>query len=91
MLQCKKNSIYQQKKLKDKNISITENLTKLRKEKLQEARKTHGRLNVWTYNSRIIVKPDNKIKVFHDEIVSHGRNVTSNMRNEMLCCQDKIH
>ena len=54
------------KKLKGKPVSITESLTKFRVEKLQEARETHGRENVWTYDGRILYKEDSKIKVYYD-------------------------
>ena len=54
------------KKLKAKNISITENLTKYRMKKLQELRETHGKLNDWTYVGRTVFKSSNMIKVFYD-------------------------
>lgn len=55
------------RKLKGKKISITESLTKLRISKLNEARDTYNRSNVWTYDGRIMVKDDNnKIRVYYD-------------------------
>ena len=44
-------------------------LTKLQMEKLQEVRKTHVRLNGRTYGGIIMIKSDNKIKVFYDEVI----------------------
>ena len=57
---------YNKKKLKGKNISITESLTKYRMEKLQEARELYDRKNVWTYDGRIMFKVNNEVKIFYD-------------------------
>ena len=38
-------------------------------EKLQEVRKTHVRLNGRTYGGIIMIKSDNKIKAFYDEVI----------------------
>ena len=56
------------KKLKGKNISITESLTKKRMEKLKEARDQHGFGNVWTYDGRILIKTGDSSKpsVYYD-------------------------
>ena len=57
---------YNKKKLKGKNISITESLTKFRMEKLQEARELYDRKNVWTYDGRIMFKVNDEVKIFYD-------------------------
>ena len=57
------------KKLKAKNISITESLTRYRMSVLNEAREKYGFKNVWTYNGRILYKDSNdgqKIKTYYD-------------------------
>ena len=57
---------YNKKKLKGKNISITESLTKFRMEKLQEARELYDRKNVWTYDGRIMFKVNDEVEIFYD-------------------------
>ena len=57
------------KKLKGKNISITENLTGYRMNVLNEAREKFGFKNVWTYDGRILFKDNNdgqKIKIYYE-------------------------
>ena len=57
------------KKLKEKNISITENLTGYRMSVLNEAREKFGFKNVWTHNGRILYKDNNdgqKIKICYE-------------------------
>ena len=57
------------KKLKAKNISITESLTRYRMSVLNEAREKYGFKNVWTYDGRILYKDNNdgqKIKIYYD-------------------------
>ena len=55
------------RKLKGKNMSITESLTKIRVSKLNEARDLYNRNNVWTYDGRIMVKNENnRISVYYD-------------------------
>ena len=56
---------YNKKKLKGKNISITESLTKYRMEKFQEARELYDRKNVWT-DVHIMFKVNNEVKIFYD-------------------------
>ena len=54
------------KKLKGKNISITESLTRYRMSVLNEATEKYGFKNVWTYEGRILYKDSNdgqKIKI----------------------------
>ena len=57
---------YNKKKLKGKNISITESLTKFQMEKLQEARELYDRKNVWTYDGRIMFKVNDEVEIFFD-------------------------
>ena len=57
---------YNKKKLKGKNISITESLTKFLMEKLQEARELYDRKNVWTYDGRIMFKVNDEVEIFYD-------------------------
>ena len=57
---------YNKKKLKGKNISITESLTKYWMEKLQEARELYDRINVWTYDGRIMFKVNDEVEIFYD-------------------------
>ena len=57
---------YNKKKLKGKNISITESLTKFLMEKLQEARELYDRKNVWTYDGRIMFKVNGEVEIFYD-------------------------
>ena len=57
------------KKLKGKNISITESLTRYRMSVLNEAREKYGFKNAWTYDGRILYKDNNdgqKIKIYYD-------------------------
>ena len=57
------------KKIKAKNISITESLTRYRMSVLNEAREKYGFKNVWTYDGRILYKDNNdgqKIKIYYD-------------------------
>ena len=57
------------KKLKGKNISITESLTRYRMSVLNEATEKYGFKNVWTYDGRILYKDNNdrqKIKIYYD-------------------------
>ena len=57
-----RNDIYfSKKKLKDKSISITENLTQLRLEKLKKAEEQYGKKQVWTKEGRIYSKDDKGI------------------------------
>ena len=46
------------KRLKDKNLSITESLTKLRVRELKAARDEYGFWNVWTVDGKILYKVD---------------------------------
>ena len=55
------------KKLKGKNISITEGLTKKRMEVLKKAREDHGFENLWSSEGRILYKDvtkGDKIKIY---------------------------
>ena len=57
------------RKLKGKNISITENLTGYRIGVLNKAREKFGFKNVWTYNGRILYKDNNdgqKIEIYYE-------------------------
>ena len=57
------------KKLKGKNISITENLTGCQISILNEAREKFGFKNLWTYDGRILYKANNdgqKIKIYYE-------------------------
>ena len=57
------------KTLKDRNISITESLTRYRMSVLNEAREKYGFKNAWTYDGRILYKDNNdgqKIKIYYD-------------------------
>ena len=38
-------------------------------EKLPEVKETHVRLNGRTYGGRVMIKSDNKIKIFYDEVI----------------------
>ena len=57
------------KKLKGKNLSITESLTKLRMRKLKAARNEYGFRNVWIVDGKILYKvddtPNSKPAVFY--------------------------
>ena len=58
-----------QKKLKRKNITITENLTGYRMSVLNKAREKFGFKNEWTYDGRILFKDNNdgqKIKIYYE-------------------------
>ena len=56
------------KRLKGKNFSITESLTKLRMRKLKASRDEYGFRNVWTVDGKILYKvddtPDSKPAVY---------------------------
>ena len=56
------------KRLKGKEISITESLTKTRMAKLNEARDVFGFTNVWTSDGRILYKQDGeeRTKIYYD-------------------------
>ena len=63
------------KKLKGKNISITESLTRYRMSVLNEAREKYGVKNVWTYGRWILYKDNNdgqKIKIYYDQNLFRG-------------------
>ena len=63
------------KKIKAKNISITESLTRYRMSVLNEAREKYGFKNVWTYDGRILYKDNNdgqNIKVYYDWNLCRG-------------------
>ena len=54
---------------REKNISITENLTGYQMSVLNEAREKFGFKNVWTYDGRILYKDNNdgqKIKIYYE-------------------------
>ena len=57
------------KRLKGRNLSITESLTKLRMSKLRAARYEYGFRNVWTFDEEILYKvddtPDSKPAVYY--------------------------
>ena len=62
-----KKVFHNKQKLKGKNMSITESLTKVRVSKLKEAHDLYNRNNVWTYDRRIMVKDENnRISVYYD-------------------------
>ena len=56
------------KKLKGKNISVTESLTKFRVQKLNEAKERYGKKNVWTNDGKIFYKEseNDRPKVYYD-------------------------
>ena len=63
-----RNRVFRKKKnLKGKSVSITENLTKVRMQALNDARKTHGFENVWSSDGKILFKDlqEDKVKVFY--------------------------
>ena len=63
----RKKVFHNKRKLKGKNMSITESLTKIRVSKLNGARDFYNRNNVWTYDGRIMVKDENnRISVYYD-------------------------
>ena len=54
------------KKLKGKNIVITESLTVKRMKKLNEARESYNFKNVWTSDGKVLYKDvSGKIKVYY--------------------------
>ena len=63
-----RNKLFKNKrKLKGKKVSITESMTKVRMEKLKEAREIYDRNNVWTSDGKILIKDEEgKIKVYYD-------------------------
>ena len=55
------------KRLKGKNMSITESLTKIRMSALKEARNKFGFSSVWTADRKIMYREgDTKTKVYFD-------------------------
>ena len=56
------------KRLKGKNLAITESLTRRRLEALKDAKKRYGFQKVWTSDGKIIYKEDgdDKTKVYYD-------------------------
>ena len=63
------------KRLKGKNISITENLAGYRMSVLKEAREKFSFKNVWTYNGWILYKDNNdgqKIKIYYEYNLFRG-------------------
>ena len=63
----RKKVFHNKRKLKGKNMSITESMTKIRVSKLNVARDLYNRNNVWSYDGRIMVKDeDNRINVYYD-------------------------
>ena len=55
------------RKLKGKEISISENLTKLRLVKLNEARDQNSLGNIWSFDRKVMFKDsNNKVKVSYD-------------------------
>ena len=62
----RKKVFHNKQKLKGKNMSITESLTKIRVSKLS-ARDLYNCNNIWTYDGRIMVKDGNNIiSVYYD-------------------------
>ena len=62
----RKNVFKSKKKLKEKNISITENLTGYQMNVLNEAREKFGFKNVWTYDGRKGNNDGQKIKICYE-------------------------
>ena len=63
----RKNVFNRKKKLKGKNISITESLTATRMKKLKEAREIHNFKNVWTSDGKILFRDGSgNINLFYD-------------------------
>ena len=63
----RKNVFNRKKKLKGKNISITESLTATRMKKLKEAREIHSFKNVWTSDGKILFRDGSgNINLFYD-------------------------
>ena len=54
------------RKLNDKQISISESLTKRRLMKLKEARDQYTFANVSTQDGKIMLKDDSKVKIYFD-------------------------
>ena len=57
------------RKLKGKQISVTESITKTRMEKLHRAREEHSFRHVWPNDGNILyveVNNNNRVKVFYD-------------------------
>ena len=54
------------RKSKEKQITISESLTKLRLMKLKEARDQHTFVNFWNQDGKIMFKVDNKVNVYFD-------------------------
>ena len=50
------------KKLKGQKISITESLTKIRMDKLRQAKEIYGFTNVWTNDGKLFFKSDSNAK-----------------------------
>ena len=50
------------KKLKEKNMSITNSLTKIRMSSLKEARNKFGYTSVWTTDGKIMYKDEGNAK-----------------------------
>ena len=63
----RKNVFNRKKKLKGKNISITESLTATRMKKLKKAREIHNFKNVWTSDGKILFRDGSgNINLFYD-------------------------
>ena len=63
----RKNVFNSKKKLKGKNVSITESLTATRMKKLKEARKIYEFKNIWTSDGKILFKDGSgNINLFRD-------------------------
>ena len=57
------NRVFRNKKrLKRRKISITERLTKIRMDKLRQAKETYGFTNDWTNDGKILFKSDSNAK-----------------------------
>ena len=58
-----RNRVFRNKnKLKGQKISITESLTKIRMDKLRQAKETYGFTNIWKNDEKILFKSDSKAK-----------------------------
>ena len=79
--------VFKSKKLKGKNISITENLTGHRMSILNEAREKFGFMNVWTYDGQILYKDNNdgqRVKIYYEYIIYlETLTVTIKMRRKI--------
>ena len=62
--ECLRQSFLNKRKLKGKQMSISESLTKMRLMKLKEARHQYTLAYVWTQNGKIMYKNDNKVNYF---------------------------